>query len=148
MTARPTTRATRTSRVSSVADTHSQITHRYVPTGLLAAGILLILVSWTPLGKVATDAAWDPEDAKVYGRLIQENHSLTYQSAEQSGLTEEEFAANRTKVKANLEAMIDKLEYAKSRPDVWSRYLFWTGTALAALGALAHFISRVRSSST
>lgn len=130
-----------------MADKHSQVTHRNVPTGLLVVGILLLLVSWTPIGKVATDAAWAPEDAKVYGRLVQENHSLNYQSAAQSGLTEEEFAVHRKKVQDNLEAMIDKLEYAKSRPTVWSHYLFWTGTVLAALGALAHFISRAKSSS-
>ena len=130
-----------------MADTHSQVTHRYVPIGLLAIGILLILTSWTSLGKVATDAAWTPEDAEVYGRLVQENHSLSYQSAERSGLTEEQLTANRDKIESRLKAMIDKLEYAKSRPAVWSRYLFWAGAALAALGALAHFFSHTKNPS-
>jgi hypothetical protein len=131
-----------------VADTQSQVTRRYVPISLLAVGILLIITSWTSIGKVAADAAWAPEDEQVYGRLVQENHSLSYQSAERSGLSEEEFAANRKRIEDKLEAMIDKLEHAKSRPVVWSRYLFWTGTTLAALGALAHFFDRSKNSSS
>jgi hypothetical protein len=129
-----------------VADTHSQVTHRYVPISLLAAGILLIIASWTSIGQLATDAAWAPEDAEVYGRLVQENHSLSYQSAERSGLTEEEFAAKRKNIEDKLKTMIGKLEYAKSQPAVWSRYLFWTGTALTVLGTLAHLFGRARTS--
>jgi len=130
-----------------VADTHSQVTHRYVPISLLAAGILLIIASWTSIGKVATDTAWAPEDAEVYGRLVQENHSMSYQSVERSGLTEEEFAAKRKNIEDKLEAMIDKLEYAKSRPAIWSRNLFWIGTALTVLGTLAHLFGHARTSS-
>ena len=135
------------SGILAVAVTHSQDTHHYVPISLLAVGILLIIASWTSIGKVAADAAWTPQDAEVYGRLVQENHSLSYQSAEHSGLTEEEFAANRKNVEDKLEAMIDKLEHAISRPEIWSRNLFWTGTVLAVLGALAHLSCRAKSSS-
>ena len=130
-----------------MADTYSQVTHRYVPISLLTVGILLIVASWTSIGKVATDAAWAPEDAVVYGRLVQENHSMSYQSVERSGLTEEEFAAKRKILEDKLDTMIDKLEDAKAKPAVWSRNLFLTGTALTVLGALAHLFGRARTSS-
>lgn len=135
------------SGILAVADTHSQVTHRYVPISLLTAGILLIVASWTSIGRVPTDAAWTPEDAAVYGQLIQENHSMSYQSGEGSGLTEEEFAAKRKNIEDKLEAMINKIEDVKSQPAIWSRNLFWTGTALTVLGTLTHLFGRANTSS-
>ena len=135
------------SGILAVAVTHSQVTHRYVPISLLAVGILLIVASWTSIGRVATDAAWTPEDASVYGQLVQENHSMSYQSVERSGLTEEEFAAKQKNIEDKLDAMINKIENAKSQPAIWSRNLFWTGTALTVLGTLSHLFRSAKTSS-
>jgi len=104
----------------------------------------MVVISWTSVGKLATEAMWTPEDAEVYSRLVEENHRLSYRTAERSGLSAEEFTANRNRVQGNLESMIDKLEYAKSMPAAWSRYLLWTGTVLAVLGAAFHYFGRVR----
>ena len=127
-----------------MADARSQVTHRYVPISLLAVGILLIVASWTSVGKLATDAAWTPEDQKLYGRLVQENHRLNYQSTESADLSAEELAEKKQKVKRQLEAMIAKLEHAKARPAVWSRILFWVGAVLALSGTFIHLIRRER----
>ena len=106
----------------------------------------MVVISWTSVGKLVTEAVWTPEDAEIYSRLVEENHRLSYRSAERSGLSEEEFAANRNRVESNLESMIEKIDYAKSQPAVWSRYLFWAGTVLAILGAATHYFRRARNS--
>lgn len=111
---------------------------RRLSPALLLLGTLLIILSWTPVGRLASEASWGSEDAAAYTRLVAENHRLGYENADSSRLTQEELDAQRRAVDAQLDAMIEKLEYAKSRPQAWSRGLFWTGAGLAALGTLIH----------
>jgi hypothetical protein len=112
---------------------------RRLSAALLLLGILLIVLSWTGIGRIGIDAVWDHQDSAAYTRLVAENHRLGYEDPATSELTEEELAAQQKTIKKRLDAMIEKLEYAKSRPQVWSRNLFWTGLVLAALGTLVHF---------
>ncbi len=117
---------------------------RRIPAILLVSGIGLIITSWTPIGKLSTHSIWNREDSAAYSRLVEENHHITYETPERSGLTEEQLAAKRQRIEQKLAAKIEKLEYAKSRPEGWSRNLFWSGVVLVVLGGLAHLLGSSR----
>jgi hypothetical protein len=130
-----------------MADTDAQAPRRLLPTVLLVLGILLILTSWTPIGKLESEAVWTPDDSVAYSRLVEENHRIAYEAPERSGLTDEQLAAKRQRIEQQLAAKIEKLEYAKSRPEVWSRNLFWSGALLVTLGGLSHLLGSDNASS-
>ncbi len=109
---------------------------------LIVVGILMIIVSWTPIGRVASRGMWTNEDAATYSKIRQQIHSSTYQSAAQSGITETELKAQKERLNVKAEAMRKKLDRAKGQPERWSRYLFWVGILLAAAGSFAHSTGR------
>ena len=125
-----------------MAEIDAEAPRRHLPAVLLIFGILLIIVSWTPIGKLESDVVWTQHDSDTYSRLVEENHHLAYEDPGRVGLTEAQFAEKRQKVEQELAAKIEELEFAKSRPAVWSRNLFWSGVVLVVLGALAHLFGR------
>ena len=82
--------------------------------------------------------------AFLFGELTRENHRLTYQPVLGSGLTEEQLEAERKRVKNALAAMKKKLDYARTRPEIWSRIMFLTGSGFAGVGAIAYVLNRSR----
>jgi hypothetical protein len=119
-----------------MAETPARASRR-VSAVFLLLGIALIILSWTPIGRLATEANWTSEDSVRYSRLVEENHRAIYESPGRTGFTEAELADMRQRIQQDLAAKIRKLDYAKSRPEAWSRILFWLGAALAGLGVLA-----------
>lgn len=114
----------------------SDARHSFVCTLLIALGIALIIVSWTPIGRVASQAIWTNEDSAAYSKLHQQRHHAAYQSPARAGITEAEMKAQQERLKTRAEAMRKKLEYARQQPRRWSQYLLWSGALLAAVGGL------------
>jgi len=109
---------------------------------LIALGIVLIIASWTSIGRVASRAMWTNEDSAAYSKLRQESHRTAYQSPARAGVTEAQMKAQQEKMKKQAEAMRKKLENAQQQPRRWSQYLFWSGALLTAIGGLGHLAAR------
>jgi len=105
---------------------------------LVALGAVLIIASWTPLGRDASQAIWTNEDSAAYSRLRQEYHHTAYQSPERAGISAAEQEARQKKLKIQTDAMRKKLQHARQQPQRWSRYLLWSGALLAAAGGLSY----------
>lgn len=108
-----------------------------VRISLIALGIALIVASWTPIGRVASQAMWTGEDAAAYAKIRKERHRTAYQSPAQRGITEAQMKAQQERLKIQAEAMGKKLERAQQQPRRWNQYLFWSGALLVAVGALS-----------
>jgi len=109
---------------------------------LIVLGIALIVASWTPVGRVASQAMWSNEDSASYSKLRQQLHSSAYQSSARAGLTETEMKAQRERLEIQAGAMHKKLERAKSMPQRWSRYLLVVGCLLTVTGFYANATRR------
>ncbi|NOY40405.1 MAG: hypothetical protein GXP26_01025 [Planctomycetes bacterium] len=105
---------------------------------LIAFGIVLILASWTPLGRVASQAMWTSEDSAAYSKIRQQSHYTAYQSPARAGITEAQRKAQQERLKTQAEAMRKKLERARQQPQRWSQYLLWSGALFTACGFLGH----------
>jgi len=122
--------------------------HGSMPGGSLlnalfvALGTVLIIASWTPIGRNAAQATWTNEDSAAYSRLRQQHHRTAYQSPERAGISTAEQEARQEKLKIQTEAMRKKLQYARQQPQRWSRYLLWAGALLAAIGGLRQLTTR------
>ena len=108
------------------------------PVIAIASGVTLILVSFIPLGQLATQSDWTGEDAAAYSEIRRECHRSAYQSAARAGLTEEQQKTRQEELKERFERMTAKLEQARNRPHWWSRKLLWAGAMLTALGVFYH----------
>jgi len=109
---------------------------------LIALGIMLIVASWMPIGRVASRAMWTHEDSAAYSELRQQLHRSAYQDPARAGITETQMKAQQEKMKKQAETMHEKLEHARSQPDRWSQYLLWSGALLTGLGGLSHLTAR------
>lgn len=112
---------------------------RLASATLLGLGILLIVMSWTSVGRWAFKSTWSTEDSAVYDKLVVENHRIGFEDPARLGITPDELAVQQKRIDEELAVLSAKLEHVRSRPKVWSRALFWAGAVVATLGALIHF---------
>ena len=105
---------------------------------LMVLGMVLIAASFFPAGDFVNQSSWTREDSAAYDQVTQEYKRSTYQSAARSGLSPQQWEAQRERMKRQLAAMNARLESARQRPQLWSRALLWTGALLTVLGALWH----------
>lgn len=108
-------------------------------------GALFILVSFVPLGTMASHSQWTEEDSTSYDRISLEYKKSAYQDPGELGLTEEELAARIEKLKTAADAMREKLKNARQHGDVWSQRLRWIGLATTVLGIVLHLAGQARS---
>ena len=109
------------------------------PMFLLTVGILLIGASYLPVGDRAAKYFWTTEDSALYDQVSQEYKRGTYQSAARSGVTEEEWNAQRDRMKQQVDTMRRRLEFAQEQPEFWSRNLLWVGFLLVVAGGASHY---------
>jgi len=81
---------------------------------------------------------WTKEDATAYDRLSLEFHMSAYRSAARAGLTKEQMAQRQQSLKKQFEKMQGRLKRAQQQPDVWSRYLLWSGATLTVVGGMGY----------
>lgn len=105
---------------------------------LIAFGVVLIIASWMPLGRVASQAMWTSEDSAAYSKIRQQSHRTAYQSPTRTGNTKAQRKAQQERLKDQAEAMRKKLERARQQPQLWSQYLLWSGTLFTVCGFLGH----------
>ena len=127
---------TTTETAFPIAATHAIRTVRPIPFILLALGTVLIAASFFPVGRRASEALWTGEDSAAYDQLASQYKRSTYRSAARSGISEEEWEAQRDKMKQSLDAMHGRLQRALNQPKAWSRCLLWLGALLAGCGGL------------
>jgi len=108
------------------------------PQGTILAGALLILSSLLPQRDLTSHSRWTEEDAENFALLSEEFHRFAHQSPE----TVKQMNIRNGELKDSFEAMHEKLEHARSRPDRWSQYLLWSGALLTGLGGLSHLTAR------
>lgn len=113
-----------------------------LPIALMIGGILLIAASFFPLGQLAAQAQWTPEDSAAYDRVSQEFKQSAYESPARRGVDAAEWQAQRDKMEQKMRAMQQRLERAKSQPERWSRYLLGTGVLLTVAGFYANATGR------
>lgn len=113
-----------------------------LPVALMTLGVLLIGASFLPLGKWAAQSQWTPEDSAAYDRVSQEYKRTTYESPARRGLNQEEWDAQREKMKQQMLALQNRLERAKSQPRLWSRSLLGVGVLLTISGFYANATGR------
>ena len=111
---------------------------RILPPALLLLGILLVALSFLPIGSRFAESQWTPEDSAHYDKITQEYKRSQYDTAARSGLSEEEWSSQRQRMKQEIDAMNQKLTRARAQPDFWSTLLLWSGAAFAAVGFFLH----------
>ena len=111
---------------------------RILPPALLLLGILLVVLSFLPIGSQVAKSRWTPEDSAHYDKITQEYKRSHYDTAARSGLSEEEWRSQRQRMKQEIDAMSEKLAHARAQPDFWSTVLLWSGAALSAVGFFLH----------
>lgn len=109
-----------------------------LPVTMLAVGVLMIGISFLPLGDWAAKSQWTAADSASYDRVSNEYKLSAYQSPARSGLSQDEWDAQRDKMKQQMQALQQKLDRAKSQPKLWSRYLLGVGCLLASAGFFAN----------
>ncbi len=105
-----------------------------LPVALMIVGILLIGASFLPIGKVVAEAQWTTEDSAAYDRVSREYKFSTFDTHVQHGVSEQEWQSQRDRMKQRMRAYEEKLERAKSQPQLWSRYLMGIGVLVTAAG--------------
>ena len=85
---------------------------------------------------------WTKEDAAALDRVTVEYKLSAYKSPARAGVSEEEWATQRARMKTKMDAMNEKLRTALDQPERWSRYLLWSGILAVALGAAIHYAAR------
>ncbi len=105
-----------------------------LPVALVVLGILLIGASFLPIGDLVARSQWTSEDSTAFDRISKEYKRATYDARAQSAVTEQEWEAQREKMRARMQAFEDKLARAKSQPRLWSRYLLGIGVLMTAAG--------------
>ena len=105
---------------------------------LLGLGVLVIVASFFPIGNLAAQSLWTKENSAAYDKVTQQYKRSTYQSADRTGLSEEEWQAQRVRMKQQIDAMNVRLKRARNQPKLWSQYLLWAGALLVAGGAVWH----------
>lgn len=104
------------------------------PVALIALGVILIGVSFLPIGQLAARSQWTPEDSAAFDKISKEYKFSTFDSHERRGLSKEEWQAEREKMKRQMLALQNKLEQAKAQPELWSRYLLGAGVVFSLTG--------------
>ena len=105
---------------------------------MLVGGVLLIAASFLPLGNWAAKSQWTPADSAAYDRVSNEYKLSNYQSPARAGLSQDEWDAQRGRMKQQMQALQHRLDRAKSQPERWGRYLLGVGVLLTAAGFFAH----------
>jgi len=108
------------------------------PLVLVALGAVLIAASFFPVGYLASEVLWTDADSAAYDRLTTQYKRSAYQTAARAGVTDDEWQAQRERMKQKLDAMNAKLEQARSQPKLWSRCFFLSGALLTASGTIWH----------
>lgn len=107
-------------------------------------GAMLVLASLLPLDSFASRSNWSMEDSDSYDRITEEYKDSTYKSPGELGLTQEQYDQRQKELLTAVEAMRDKLEYARGRGSVWKQRLRWSGIATTAVGLILHLYAHRR----
>jgi len=113
-----------------------------LPVAILVVGVLLIGASFLPLGSWAARSQWSLDDSSAYDRVSNRYKQSAYETPARRGLSQDEWDAEREKMRRQMEALQQKLERAKGQPQLWSRTLLGIGSLLTAVGFYANATRR------
>ena len=105
---------------------------------LLAAGILLLLISFFWPGQSTSRAAWSPEQAKAYQKASVKLHNLSQETVATAGSNNDKALREKLdKAEAEYKAIRAQLDSAIDRPKHITLALRIVGTLLAIAGLTA-----------
>jgi hypothetical protein len=99
-----------------------------LPIAAILFGSLLVASSWLPWENWVGRNAWTEADSDAFEKVRIEAH------ADYGDL----------RVRAEAARLAEKLDDAKQAPERVSRYLLWSGAALAACGGTLHLLKSSR----
>jgi hypothetical protein len=109
--------------------------HLSMAAVLLAAGILLLVVSFFWPGQSASRAAWSPEQAKAYQAASLKLHNLSQETVATAGSNSEKALRERlAQAETEYKAIRSQLDSAIDRPKHITHALRIAGTLMAVAG--------------
>lgn len=119
-------------------DSEAKFSKDSLPLVLIVLGMVLIGCSFLPVGDFRKEQLWTAEDAAKLSALREKYHETSYATPERLGLSKEELAEQRKRMKQSIESSTQRLENARNQTALWSRYLLWSGVLATAVGTLWH----------
>jgi len=122
--------------------------------GLVAAGVLLVVLSFLLPGLVGGKTAWSDEQAEVYSQATSKMHQLGHERNPNAHAREhgnaphatehdaQQSAAKFEEAKEHVEQLNAELGRARTRGQTTAAWLQWIGALCVLLGGVGYYVLR------